>query len=606
MYEVHGGAQGLIDAPENGAPDPGGKARTLARARHAMLSDDGLAKQAAAGDRGAFEAIFRRYQDDLYRFCVGILREPQDAQDAVQNTMIKAMRALPGERREMQLKPWLYRVAHNEAIELRRRERPVDQLVETVDDVTAGTEEQAEHNGRLQKLLADIADLPERQRASLVMRELNGLGFGEIGAALGTSPGAVRQALYEARRGLAEMDHGRDMKCDLATRMVSDAEGRPRDRGVRAHLRDCSPCRRFQAEIRARSRTFAAISPLPVIVAAGALKAALGGTGMAGGGAGAATVAGGGGAGAGVTGVGVLGGSAGASALLKPAVGLLAVLAIGTATVDHGAIFGADRAGPSTARHAESTHSAAEPLGRHAPSPNRRVAVRTGKRAVGARAGAGQASRPGGNAPVGRASGVAAQPADAASGVAAATVGGRPDVKTLRATDRTPAAVPVVTGRSGTAALAADRPQDSAGGDPTHPEHPEHPEHPGVAKAPADVPPGQAKKESPPPGQAKKEVVPPGQSKKEAVPPGQAKKESPPPGQAKKEAQTASSPATGESSSSPATPPETPASGPPGQVKKEVQAVVETVTTGTGSVIGPVVDGPKPPGQVKKEEAATE
>ncbi|MGH2937489.1 MAG: RNA polymerase sigma factor, partial [Solirubrobacterales bacterium] len=282
MYEAHGGTNGATKAPgADGVEADDRKVGTLARARRAVLSDDRLARQAAAGDIGAFEAIFSRYQDDLYRFCVGILREPQDAQDAVQNTMLKAMRALPGERRAMQLKPWLYRIAHNEAVELRRRERPVEQLPETVDDVGVLTDERAEENGRLRTLLADIADLPERQRASLVLREVNGLGFGEIGAALGTSPGAVRQALYEARRCLAEMDNGRDMQCDTATRVVSDADGHPRDRGVRAHLRACSPCRRFQAEISERGRTFAAISPLPAIVAAGALKAALGGSGAA-------------------------------------------------------------------------------------------------------------------------------------------------------------------------------------------------------------------------------------------------------------------------------------------------------------------------------------
>lgn len=244
MYEVHGGVDGAGGGPRPDVPSAGRKLGAPVRARRPLPSDERLAKQAAAEGLDAFEAIFRRYQDDLYRFCVGILREPHDAQDAVQNTMVKAMRALPGERREMQLKPWLYRIAHNEAVELRRRERPPAELGEAVEDLTARTEERVERNGRVRTLFADIADLPERQRASLVMRELRGLGFGEIGAALGTSPGAVRQALYEARRGLTEMDHGRDMRCDLAVRMVVDADGRPRDRGVRAHLRDCTPCRR--------------------------------------------------------------------------------------------------------------------------------------------------------------------------------------------------------------------------------------------------------------------------------------------------------------------------------------------------------------------------
>lgn len=396
MFEVHHGANEPTKAPSGvDAPTARRKVGPLARARRAMLPDARLAKEAARGDLDAFEAIFRRYQDDLYRFCVGILREPQDAQDAVQNTMFKAMRALPGERRDMELKPWLYRIAHNEAVELRRRERPAVELTETVDAV-AGAEQRAEDNLRLRMLLADIADLPDRQRASLVMREVNGLGFGEISAALGTSPGAVRQALYEARRALAEMDHGRDMHCDLAMRMVSDAAGRPRDRSVRAHLRGCSPCRRFQDEIRGRGRTLAAISPMPAIAAVVALKAALA-SGTAAGGSGAAVAAGGAG-----TAAGVAAGSVGATALLKPAVGLLAVLAIGTAAVDQHAIFPASRQDPSTAGHRGSVHGVAASGGRSSSRASQEIVRHTGKaRAAVGRSGArtDPSSQPGASEP---------------------------------------------------------------------------------------------------------------------------------------------------------------------------------------------------------------
>lgn len=289
-------------------------------------ADERLARRAAAGDRCAFEEIFYRYQQDLYRFCVGILREPHDAQDAVQNTMVKALRALPGETREMQLKPWLYRIAHNEAVELRRRRRPVESLDATVDVAGVPTEEQVELEARLQTLLADIADLPERQRSALVMRELSGLEFDEIAAALGTSSGAARQMLYEARRGLSQMESGRELDCDLAMRQVSDADGSPSQRGIRAHLRDCFRCRRFQTEIRGRRQTLAAISPLPVVLAANLWKGAFGGTST-----GAAGVAAGAG-GLSTGGVGALG----VSGLVKAAAGLVATIAIGTVAIDHG------------------------------------------------------------------------------------------------------------------------------------------------------------------------------------------------------------------------------------------------------------------------------
>src|SRR4051794_10293935 len=105
---------------------PGRRARRQARVGQSTLgrgslgpldrsSDERLARRATGGDEQALGAIFERYQQELYRFCLGLLGEPQDAQDALQNTMVKALRALPGEKREIALRPWLYRVAHNEA-----------------------------------------------------------------------------------------------------------------------------------------------------------------------------------------------------------------------------------------------------------------------------------------------------------------------------------------------------------------------------------------------------------------------------------------------------------------------------------------------------------
>lgn len=229
-----------------------------------LNSDESLAKRAAGGDTEAFAAIFRRYEKDLYRFCVGILGDPQDAQDAMQNAMLKVLRALPGERREVQLKPWLYRIAHNEAVELRRREHPAEELEPGILDVGSSVEDRAECSERLHLLFQDMADLPQRQRAVLVMRELNGLEFGDIGAALGTSPSAVRQALYAARRGLQQMDLGRQMDCDSVTRFLSARDMRLRGRqDIRAHLRGCPDCRRFRREKLAPAGRSDAASLLP-------------------------------------------------------------------------------------------------------------------------------------------------------------------------------------------------------------------------------------------------------------------------------------------------------------------------------------------------------
>src|SRR4051794_39244891 len=100
------------------------------RCEHRQMtpSDDRLARRAADGDERALAAIFQRYHQSLYRFCLAIVGDPHDAQDALQNTMVKVLRALPGEERRIELKPWLYRIAHNESIEVLRRRRPTVEL----------------------------------------------------------------------------------------------------------------------------------------------------------------------------------------------------------------------------------------------------------------------------------------------------------------------------------------------------------------------------------------------------------------------------------------------------------------------------------------------
>src|SRR6187200_1176041 len=166
-----------------------------------LLSDERLTRRAVGGDERAFAAIFRRYHQSLFRFCLAIVGNPEDAQDALQNTMIKVLGALPGERREIKLKPWLYRVAHNESIDLLRRRREGAELDDT--QVSAGTEiaETVAQRERLSRLLADLRELPERQRSALVMRELGGLDYEQIGAAFESSPAVARQTVYEARLG---------------------------------------------------------------------------------------------------------------------------------------------------------------------------------------------------------------------------------------------------------------------------------------------------------------------------------------------------------------------------------------------------------------------
>ena len=106
---------------------------------------------------------------------------------------------------------------------------------------------------RLARLREDLADLPDRQRAALVLRELNGLGHEEIAAVLDSSPRAIKQTIFEARASLGECDEGRDMPCAEIQRMLSDADGRVL-RGRGASARTCAPAA-AAASSRRRSRS---------------------------------------------------------------------------------------------------------------------------------------------------------------------------------------------------------------------------------------------------------------------------------------------------------------------------------------------------------------
>jgi RNA polymerase sigma factor (sigma-70 family) len=256
-------------------------ARPPARALR-VLSDDRLARLASGGDRAAFAAIFDRYHQALYRYCLSIVRDPADAADAVQTTMLRALRALEGDDREIALRPWLYRIAFNESITLLRR-RPSAEVAAGL-SVAAGRDVHAdfELRERFDEVVADLQQLPDRQRGALAMRELAGLDYDEIATALEISAASAKQAIYDARRALHELARGREMGCDVIRTALTGGDGRAlRGRAVRAHLRVCEECRGLQAATDGRRSRLAALAPA---MPAATVKRVIGGLGLAGGG----------------------------------------------------------------------------------------------------------------------------------------------------------------------------------------------------------------------------------------------------------------------------------------------------------------------------------
>ena len=308
--------------------------RRIAEVALRLLGDQQLARLAARGDTRAFAVVYERHHQDLYRYCRSITRDDEDASDALQSTMAAALRALPGERREIALRPWLFRIAHNEAVSIVRRRRPHAELTDVTVGVAPGSDHEAGVRDQVGRILTDIGDLPQRQRGALLMRELSGLEYGEIGSALGISSGAARQAVYEARTALHELDDGRSMRCDAARTSLSARDARMlRGRRLRAHLRACHSCSDFNDQLGLRRTALRALVP-PLPAASGALI--LGGVvGAAGAGMSAGGLSAAGGAGGAVSALGsLLTPSIGGSAALKGAATVAVAVAAGVGTVE--------------------------------------------------------------------------------------------------------------------------------------------------------------------------------------------------------------------------------------------------------------------------------
>jgi RNA polymerase sigma factor (sigma-70 family) len=155
------------------------------------------------GNERAFEAIVQRYRGPLLRYCSRLLPAAR-AEDAVQQAFLSAHRSIHAGDAELNLRPWLYRIAHNASLNLLRQNGfDHEQVSEEIDGVE--TPPQAFERGeRLRVVVAAVKDLPDRQRDAIVLQAMEGRSYDEIAAELGVTDGAVRQLLNRARTTLRE------------------------------------------------------------------------------------------------------------------------------------------------------------------------------------------------------------------------------------------------------------------------------------------------------------------------------------------------------------------------------------------------------------------
>jgi RNA polymerase sigma factor (sigma-70 family) len=306
-----------------------------------LQGDDRLIAMARAGNPGAFETIVDRYQGRLLGFCRQMLGSTEDAEDVLQEVFVNAYRAMLADEREINLRPWLYRIARNRCLNHLRK--PTADAQESMDMVptveAASTAEKVHNREEFRQLLADVGKLPETQRSALLLREMDAMSYEEIAQAMETSVPSVKSLLVRARISLAEASQARQLTCgEVRIDLAEAAEGLRKLSGpVRRHVRDCEECADFRSQLRSNDKALAALVPVgPLIALKGFFISKLG-LGGAGGGAGAATATGAGATGAGaVGGVGAAlssGGAAGGIGAVGGAIGTKAVAGVVTAAV---------------------------------------------------------------------------------------------------------------------------------------------------------------------------------------------------------------------------------------------------------------------------------
>ena len=166
-------------------------------------SDDRLVALAQAGHERAFEAIVDRYRRPLLRHCRRFLPEAR-AEDALQQALVSAWSALARGDEVRDLRPWLYRIVHNTALNaLRSNGFDYDELHDLLTASEAGSpSEIAERSALVRQTLAGMAALPDRQREALLQIAVEGRSQDEVAAGLGLTEGAVRQLVHRARSSL--------------------------------------------------------------------------------------------------------------------------------------------------------------------------------------------------------------------------------------------------------------------------------------------------------------------------------------------------------------------------------------------------------------------
>ena len=174
------------------------------------MQDAFLLKRASGGDTEAFIQLVSPYEKKLYFWCLGTLKNPEDAKDCVQETLIKAFRGIGQFRSDASLSTWLYRIAYRCCVDMLRKSRPIDALPDADADAMQLTDrspqpyEALEAKERLRLLNEAISRLPDEHRLPLLLF-VQGEDYATISEVLSVKLGTVKSRISRAREHLKEI-----------------------------------------------------------------------------------------------------------------------------------------------------------------------------------------------------------------------------------------------------------------------------------------------------------------------------------------------------------------------------------------------------------------
>lgn len=171
-------------------------------------TDSELVRAVQAGDRAAFEGLVRRHERQIYRLCYRFTGTHEDASELAQDAFVRAYRSIGGFKADAAFSTWLFRIAVN--VCLNRKALKAAPIVPSVDlDRMVASGERPDgallREEEAARVRRAIARLPERQRATLVLRAYHDLPHEQIAQVLGTTAGACKTNFFHALKNLKRL-----------------------------------------------------------------------------------------------------------------------------------------------------------------------------------------------------------------------------------------------------------------------------------------------------------------------------------------------------------------------------------------------------------------